>query len=79
MKPYSMALHQRVLQDCDVGLTTQQVAHKYRVSTAWGTTPQAAKEAGRLYPATQATHRTPTQLGHLRRPAPPSHPPDRRS
>jgi transposase len=35
MKPYSMDLRQRVLQDCDAGLTTQQVAYKYRVSTAW--------------------------------------------
>jgi transposase len=35
MKPYSMDLRQRVLQDCDAGLPTQQVASKYRVRTAW--------------------------------------------
>ncbi|SRR5579883_1573954 len=35
MKAYSMDLRQRVLEDCDAGLTTQQVADKYRVSTAW--------------------------------------------
>jgi transposase len=35
MKPYSMDLRQRVLDDWDAGLPTQQVADKYRVSTAW--------------------------------------------
>jgi transposase len=35
MKPYSMDLRQRVLEDCDGGLSTLQVAQKYRVSTAW--------------------------------------------
>ena len=35
MKPYSMDLRERVLQDCDDGLPTQAVADKYRVSTAW--------------------------------------------
>jgi transposase len=35
MKPYSMDLRQRVLQDCDDGLTTQAVADKYKVSDSW--------------------------------------------
>jgi transposase len=35
MKPYSMDLRQRVLTDCDAGLTTAQVAAKYTVSPAW--------------------------------------------
>jgi transposase len=35
MKPYSMDLRQRVLQDCDGGLPTKAVADKYRVSDSW--------------------------------------------
>jgi len=35
MKPYSMDLRQRVLEDWDAGLTTKQVADKYRVRTSW--------------------------------------------
>jgi transposase len=35
MQPYSLDLRQRVLADCDAGLTTQAVADKYHVSTAW--------------------------------------------
>lgn len=35
MKAYSMDLRQRVLADCDRGLTTLAVATKYTVSTAW--------------------------------------------
>jgi transposase len=33
--PYSPDLRQRVLADCDQGLSTSQVAHKYTVSPAW--------------------------------------------
>ena len=35
MKPYSMDLRQRVLQDCDGGLPTKAVADKYKVSDSW--------------------------------------------
>jgi transposase len=35
MKPYSMDLRQRVLDDCDAGLAPAAVAAKYRVSPAW--------------------------------------------
>jgi transposase len=35
MKPYSMDLRQRVLADCDAGMSTSQVAAKFTVSTAW--------------------------------------------
>ena len=35
MKPYSMDLRERVLADCDAGLTTAQAAAKFSVSTAW--------------------------------------------
>jgi len=35
MKPYSMDLRQRVLADCDKGMSTAFVAAKFTVSTAW--------------------------------------------
>lgn len=35
MQPYSMDLRQRVIDDCDAGLPTKQVAEKYQVSRAW--------------------------------------------
>jgi transposase len=35
MKPYSLDLRERVLQDCDAGGSTRQVATKYRVSESW--------------------------------------------
>mgnify|MGYP003337120280 CR=1 FL=1 len=35
MKAYSMDLRQRVIDDCDSGLGTAQVARKYSVSPAW--------------------------------------------
>ena len=35
MKAYSMDLRDRVLADCDEGLTTRAVATKYRVSESW--------------------------------------------
>jgi transposase len=51
MKPYSMDLRQRVLEDCDSGLSTQQVAHKYRVSTAWiRRLKQRRKQTGSIQP-----------------------------
>lgn len=35
MKAYSLDLRQRVLEDCDGGMETRQVAVKYRVSESW--------------------------------------------
>jgi transposase len=35
MRAYSMDLRQRVLLDCDAGLTTPAVAAKYRISASW--------------------------------------------
>jgi transposase len=35
MKPYSMDLRQRVLQDCDAGLSTKTVADKFKVSDSF--------------------------------------------
>lgn len=35
MKAYSMDLRERVIKDCDAGLSTKVVAEKYSVSPAW--------------------------------------------
>src|SRR5215472_11611064 len=35
MQPYSLDLRQRILADCDKGLTTRAVATKYSVSESW--------------------------------------------
>jgi transposase len=35
MRPYSLDLRERVLEDCDGGMLVIDVAKKYRVSTAW--------------------------------------------
>ena len=35
MKSYSMDIRERVLEDCDAGLSTLAVATKYRVSPSW--------------------------------------------
>ena len=52
MKPYSMDLRQRVLDDCDAGLATAAVAAKYRVSPAWvRRLKQRRRETGVVAPA----------------------------
>lgn len=52
MKPYSMDLRERVLQDCDGGLLTQAVADKYRVSPAWvRRLKQRRRQTGRVAPS----------------------------
>jgi transposase len=35
MKAYSMDLRERVLADCDAGMSTEEVAAKFSVSPAW--------------------------------------------
>lgn len=35
MRPYSMDIRKRVLEDCDAGMEARQVAVKYRVSESW--------------------------------------------
>ena len=50
MPPYSMDLRQRVLADCDAGLETAVVAHKYTVSPAWvRRLKQRRRETGAAY------------------------------
>ena len=53
MKAYSMDLRQRVIDDCDAGLATKQVAQKYSVSPAWvRRLKQHRRERGDLTPRT---------------------------
>src|SRR5688572_21916720 len=52
MKPYSMDLRRRVLDDCDAGMATKDVAAKYRVSRAWvRRLKQRRRETGAMAPA----------------------------
>ena len=51
MKAYSMDLRERVLQDCDGGVATRQVATKYRVSESWvRRLKQRRRESGEVAP-----------------------------
>ena len=66
MKEYSMDLRQRVLADCDAGLTTLATARKHRVSTAWvRRLKQRRRETGEVAPRRPA-RRGPARLldGH---------------
>jgi transposase len=54
VKPYSVDLRQRVLADCDRGLSTATVAEKYTVSTAWvRRLKQRRRDAGETAPRPQ--------------------------
>ena len=51
MQPYSLDLRQRVLADCDRGLSTRAVATKYSVSESWvRRLKQRRRESGELAP-----------------------------
>src|SRR5262245_3989632 len=51
MKPYSLELRQRVLADCDRGLSTRAVATKYAVSESWvRRLKQRRRQTGELAP-----------------------------
>jgi transposase len=52
VKPYSIDLRERILADCDGGLTTSQVAAKFRVSPSWvRRLKQRRRETGQVAPA----------------------------
>jgi transposase len=54
MKSYSMDLRERVLADCDAGLSTPEVASKYKVSPAWvRRLKQRRRHSGEVGPRTQ--------------------------
>lgn len=51
MQPYSSALRQRVLVDCDEGMATSAVASKSRVSESWvRRLKQRRRETGSIEP-----------------------------
>jgi len=65
MKAYSADLRERVLADCDAGLTTRAAARKYAVSESWvRRLKQVRRETGRTAPAAHAGGRTPGWVAH---------------
>ena len=71
MRAYSQDLRERVIADCDLGMTSSQVAAKYRVSRAWvHRLVQRRRETGEVEPRVQAKFRgrclDPTQEDRLR-------------
>ena len=59
MAPYSMDLRKRVLEDCDSGLTSKDVAEKFRVSRSWvDRVKQRRRERGEVGPRLQRVFKT---------------------
>lgn len=51
MKPYSLDLRVRILADSDEGMSTEDVAAKYRVSESWARRlKQRRRESGEIAP-----------------------------
>lgn len=68
MKAYSMDLRSRVLEDCDSGLETRQVAVKYRVSESWiRRLKQRRRATGETAPRSSCNRRSATWLAHADR------------
>ena len=66
MAPYSMDLRERVLRDCDGGLSSEEAAEKYHVSRAWvDRLKQRRRERGEVAPRRQTRWRTPILAPHL--------------
>jgi len=54
MAPYSMDLRKRILEDCDAGLDSKEVAAKFRVSRSWvDRLKQRRRETGEVAPRPQ--------------------------
>jgi len=65
MKPYSVDLRQRVLDDCDGGLGTKAVAEKYSVSESWvRRLKQRRREDGSIEPRTATPGPAPALAAH---------------
>lgn len=65
MKPYSTDLRSRILDDCDAGLSTREVAAKYRVSESWvRRLKQRRRETGSIEPTRQRHGPPPSWLPH---------------
>lgn len=65
MDAYSADLRKRVLEDCDAGLRTREVATKYRVSESWvRRLKQRRRETGEIAPRRSGTKQGPTWLAY---------------
>lgn len=65
MKPYSMDLRKRVLADYDLGMTTQAISEKYRISTKCiRDLRQLREETGSLTPRHSKTGPKPKLAEH---------------
>jgi transposase len=61
VQPYSLDLRQRVLADCDRGLSTRVVATKYSVSESWvRRLKQRRRQTGEVAPRAAASGRKPS-------------------
>jgi transposase len=65
MRAYSIDLRQRVLEDCDGGGTTREVALKYRVSESWvRRLKQRRREQGEVAPRRSGNPQPPRWRAH---------------
>ncbi len=65
---YSMDLRERVIQDADAGLTTNELAARYHVSVPWvNALKQRRRETGSIAPLPQTKFRHRVLAGHLDR------------
>ena len=68
MKAYSIDLRERVLGDCDAGMTTKAVARKYSVSPSWvRKLKQQRRETGSIEPRVATPGPAPTLAPHADR------------
>ena len=68
MRAYSMDLRSRVLEDCDRGMTTREVALKYRVSESWvRRLKQRRRENGEIAPRPSRNGVQPKWLPYAKR------------
>lgn len=68
MKAYSMDLRERVLADCDDGMTTAEVAETHRVSAAWvRRLKQRRRETGEVAPRVARPGPAPVLAGEAER------------
>jgi transposase len=65
MQAYSMDLRNRILEDCDAGIGTREVATKYRVSESWvRRLKQRRRETGEIAPRRSGTKQGPKWLAY---------------
>jgi transposase len=65
MDAYSIDLRKRVLEDCDAGAGTREVATKYRVSESWvRRLKQRRRETGEVAPRRSGTKQRPKWLAY---------------